>query len=953
MFKLLSLLLLIVCQLTTNSVSAVAVMSVDLGSEWMKVAIVSPGVPMEIVLNTDSQRKTPVVVSFRDGERLFGDSAQTVATRFPDKAFAYFGDLVAKHRNSSSVQLFLKRFPYHKIDDTNNGVSLTTGDDLVFTPEELVSMVLTKAKKYAEETSKQPINDAVITVPPYFTQAERRAILVAADLAKLKVLQLVNSNTAFALNYGVFRRKDFNTTVTNILFYDMGAASTTATIVSYQLIKTKDRGFTETNPQLTVKGVGYDRQLGGLEMQLRLRDHLAKLFAEQSKKPLTDITGNHRAMAKLFKEAGRLKKVLSANTEHKAQVENVMNDIDLKAMVTREEFEQLCDDLFNERLTKPIDEAFKTSGYTLAEIDTVIIIGGNTRIPKIQTVLQKYFNRELSKSINADEGAALGAAYQAAYLSKGFKVKTFIVKDANLYPIQVDFERETEDGGSRKSLSRTLFARNNAYPQKKVLTFNKHTKDFGFSVNYGSKVEDYSTALFNVSLKGVSEAIGKHPAEDSKGIKAHFRMDESGLLNLESVEAVFESKVESEAEEVGNIVGDAISKFGESISKLFGSKDDEADVEKVNDTDTSGATNATANTTDNANQQQEANATSEAAPNKTESANATTNGTQSGAQKELKLKTIKEPIDTSLVLLDLPETDAEVLQQSRDKIKELDDKEADKLKRDKVKNTLESFILETRDKLDQEEYSSASTDTEKDTIQSKLSAESEWLEYESDGAETKVITDKLADLRSLTRALFDRVKEHRERPEALAAINNMLNISQMFYTGATNVSDDDQIFTEVELNTLKKLIDETKTWVDTSVHEQSKLAKHETPKLTLKSIAEKIAALDREVKYMLNKARITPPKRKPTEKPETTASDDDNSDDKNKTKSDEKSDDKEESETKPETSDKPETVEPSKDKLKDELPETKAERKLRDDKEDIKPHSSSGQTSADAEHSEL
>jgi hypoxia up-regulated 1 len=154
-------------------------------------------------------------------------------------------------------------------------------------------------------------------------------------------------------------------------------------------------------------------------MQLRLRDHLAKLFAEQSKKKLSDITSNNRAMAKLFKESGRLKKVLSANTEHKAQVENVMDDIDLKAIVTRQEFEDLCADLLGDRLTKPIEEAFKSSGYTMAEIDSVIIVGGNTRVPKVQEVLQKFLDKELGKSVNADEAAALGAAYQAAYLSKG------------------------------------------------------------------------------------------------------------------------------------------------------------------------------------------------------------------------------------------------------------------------------------------------------------------------------------------------------------------------------------------------------------------------------------------------------------------------------------------------------------------------------------------------------
>jgi hypoxia up-regulated 1 len=193
-------------------------------------------------------------------------------------------------------------------------------------------------------------------------------------------------------------------------------------------------------------------------------------------------------------------------------------------------------------------------------------------------------------------------------------------------------------------------------------------------------------------------------------------------------------------------------------------------------------------------------------------------------------------------------------------------READKLLREKAKNTLESFILETRDKLDQEEYSVSATDVEKEKIASQLGTTSEWLEYESDSAETNLFSDKLTELKALTRDLFDRVREHRERPEALNALNNMLNISEIFFNGAKNVSEEEQIFSEVELNVLKKLIDDTKAWVDLNVGEQNKLAKSDSPKLTLKMIAEKIASLDREVKYLLNKARITPPKKKPIDK---------------------------------------------------------------------------------------
>ena len=168
-----------------------------------------------------------------------------------------------------------------------------------------------------------------------------------------------------------------------------------------------------------------------------------------------------------------------------AQVENVMNDKDLKAIVTRADFEELCNDLFGDRAIKPIELALKSSGMSLAEIDQVIIVGGNTRVPRLQVKLQDYLGMELGKSLNADEAGALGAVYQAAYLFKGFKVLPFNIKDANLYPISVDLWRLNDDG-TKKTITRTLFPRNNQVPQKKVLTFNKHATDFDFDVNYGN-----------------------------------------------------------------------------------------------------------------------------------------------------------------------------------------------------------------------------------------------------------------------------------------------------------------------------------------------------------------------------------------------------------------------------------------------------------------------------------
>ena len=220
-------------------------------------------------------------------------------------------------------------------------------------------------------------------MPPYFNQAERKAVLRAAEIVNLKVLQLINTNIAAGLNYGVFRRKDFNATGTTLMFFDMGGFGTTATVATFQLVKNKDD--VEANPQLTIRGVGFDRTLGGNAFTMRMAKHLAKLFLEKTKK---DLFKNPKAILKIYKEAERVKNILSANADTFAQVEGLMDDVDFKAKVTREEFELMCADLF-ERVKNPINEAIKTSEVIYDELTTVILVGGSTRIPKVQDELMK------------------------------------------------------------------------------------------------------------------------------------------------------------------------------------------------------------------------------------------------------------------------------------------------------------------------------------------------------------------------------------------------------------------------------------------------------------------------------------------------------------------------------------------------------------------------------------
>ncbi|XP_043996996.1 hypoxia up-regulated protein 1 isoform X4 [Gambusia affinis] len=873
----------------------VAVMSVDLGSEWMKMAIVKPGVPMEIVLNRESRRKTPTVVCLKENERLFGDSALAVSVKNPKTVYRHLQSLLGKKHDNLQVKVYQRCFPEHQLqgDPVRGTVHFNNSLETHYSPEELLGMILNYSRGLAQDFAEQPIKDAVITVPAFFNQAERRAVLHAAQVAGLKVLQLINDNTAVALNYGVFRRKDIDGTAQNVMFYDMGSGSTTATIVSYQTVKTKESG---TQPQLQIQGVGYDRSLGGFEMDLRLQDHLAKLFNDQKKSP-KDVRQNHRAMAKLLKEAQRLKTVLSANVDFMAQVEGLMDDIDFKAKVTRVEFEELCSDLF-ERVPGPVQEALTAADMKLEDIEQVILVGGATRVPKVQEVLLKAVGKmELGKNINADEAAAMGAVYQAAALSKAFKVKPFLVRDAAIFPIQVEFNREVEEEEGIKTLKhnkRILFQRMAPYPQRKVITFNRYTDDFAFNINYGDlsflSQEDLSVFgslnLTTVKLSGVGHSFQKHADAESKGIKAHFNMDESGVLLLDRVESVFETVVEEKEEE------STLTKLGNTISTLFGGgsseptpnvtepvqEEEEVPPESGKESNEAQKNEEKDNETKNDSGKSPTEEKNEEKPEDTTSKTETPQekGDQKSENAEMEKKTkpqkrtkISEDVAMEFLINDIMDPTAEDLNSSKKKLQDLTDRDLAKQEREKILNSLEAFIFETQDKLYQEDHQQVATEEEQEQILSKLKEASDWLDEEGYGASTRQLKEKLSQLKGLCKDVFFRVAERRKWPELLTDLDNTLNTSNFFLRGAKLIPGDDQIFTEVELNMLEKVINETTVWKNETVAEQEKRSPHERPVLLSRDIESKLLLLQREMNYLLNKAKFAKPKPKPKAKNET------------------------------------------------------------------------------------
>ncbi|XP_017034776.1 hypoxia up-regulated protein 1 [Drosophila kikkawai] len=854
-----------------------AVMSVDLGTEWMKVGVVSPGVPMEIALNRESKRKTPAILAFRNGVRTIGEDAQTIGIKDPNSAYGYLLDLLGKTIDNPIVELYRKRFPYYNIigDPERNTVVFRKSDTEEFSVEELVAQMLVKAKQFAQESTQQPITECVLTVPGYFGQAEREALLAAAQLANLKVLQLINDYAAVALNYGVFHRGEINETAQYFLFYDMGAYKTSAAVVSYQLVK--DKQTKEVNPVVQVLGVGFDRTLGGLEIQLRLRDYLAAEF-NALKKTKTDVTTSPRALAKLFKEAGRLKNVLSANTDHYAQIENLLEDIDFKLAVSREKLEEICADLWP-RTTKPLEQALASSHLSLDVINQVILFGGGTRVPRVQETIKALIKQELGKNLNADESATMGAVYKAADLSAGFKVKKFVVKDAVLYPLQVSFERDPGDGAAVKQVKRVLFALMNPYPQKKVITFNKHTDDFEFFVNYAD-LDRYSqgdiTALGSlnvtkVELKQVKELLEKSKQDlvDNKGIKAYFYLDDSGIFRCTNVEYVYDKqKLEEEAEDDD---GSTLSKLGSTLSKLF-TKDGEEKKDKKDDNEEPEEPTATGEEPPKAEEEKpkQAEQAEEEATSKEPKSEENKPDLDDAKKKNetIKLVTVKTPVTYQSQVQFTAPLAGTGYDSSLAKLTAINQAEEQRVRLESAFNSLESHIIEVQQKLDEDSYASCVTAEEKEKLLAECSTLGEWLYEDLEDPKAEIYEEKLAQLKKLSNVFLARHWEHEERPEAIKALKGMLEHSEKFLATGRNLTKetnpDKDVYTQVEIDTLAKVIDETSAWLKTETAAQKKLAKNADIRLTVKDITDKMSLLDREIKYLVNKSKIWKPKAKPT-----------------------------------------------------------------------------------------
>jgi molecular chaperone DnaK len=477
------------------------IIGIDLGTTNSCVSVMEGNEPV-VIQNAEGGRTTPSVVAFsKDGERLVGAPAKRQAITNPDKTISSIKRFMG--RKFSEVKGEIDQVSY-KVVKADDGTARVQIDDRMYAPQEISAMVLQKMKQTAEEYLGQKVTEAVITVPAYFNDAQRKATQEAGKIAGLEVKRIINEPTAASLAYGLDKKEDDQT----IVVYDLGGGT-----FDVSILELGDGVF-------EVKSTSGDTHLGGDDFDKKVIDFLADQFKKDEG---VDLRKDPMAMQRLKDAAEKAKIELSSSQKTNVNLPFITatdsGPKHLNIDLTRSKFEQLVDDLV-QRTIKPCEKAIKDAGLSKNEIDQVILVGGSTRIPKIQEVVQEFFGKEPSKGVNPDEVVAIGAGIQGGVLSGD--VDDVVLLDVTPLTLGI----ETLGGVMTK-----LIESNTTIPTSKTETFstaadNQSSVEIHVLQGERARAQDNRT-LGRFHLDGIPPAPRGVPQ-----IEVTFDIDANGVLNV-------------------------------------------------------------------------------------------------------------------------------------------------------------------------------------------------------------------------------------------------------------------------------------------------------------------------------------------------------------------------------------------------------------------------------------
>ncbi|KAI9846375.1 MAG: lumenal Hsp70 protein [Thelocarpon superellum] len=773
--------------------AASAVLGIDLGTEYIKAALVKPGIPLEIVLTKDSKRKEVAAVALKPAgnsvafpERAYGSDAMALAARLPAHVYPNLKPLLAATRAElpETCASYSALHPaLHLQYDAARGTPSFQSDAFAtkqepFLVEELLAMQLQNIRANAEALAGKgsQIRDAVITVPPFYTADERRSVELAAELAGLRLLAVLSDGLAVGLNYATsrtFPSVSEGAAPEHHLVFDMGAGSTSATVLRFQGRTVKDVGrLNKTIQEVNVVGTGWNRGLGGDALNAIILDHMIEEFVASPKAAslalkARTVKANGRTVAKLLKEAERLRQVLSANTETAASFEGLYEEVDFRYKITRAQFEEMVSD-FAAQVKTPINQALKAANLTMDELDSVILHGGAIRTPFVQKQLEKVVGdaAKLRTNVNSDEAAVFGAAFKGAGLSASFRVKEIRTTDGASYAAGVGWQA---DGKERRQ---KIFQPTSQTGNEKQVPF-KQQDDFTFHLFQQLPAKDRGdderiAPVARVQTKNLTASVAL--LVDKYGCvaanittKFGFRLAPNNAL-LEVTRGTVSCEVE-DTDKKGGVVDDVKGFFG------FGSKKDEQQA--LQDEAESGESSTPEASTRSDDTTTSASATSEGSTGTT----STIKSAEAASPTSKRIQSV--PVSFTVERDGLPEVSSTESKRMKARLADFDASDKSRRLREEAVNTLEAFTYRSRDLLSDESFIAASTEQERQTLDAKVSAASDWLYGDGADAEKAALKARLKELKDLVDPVETRRTEAAKRPGQIQSLREALNQTKM------------------------------------------------------------------------------------------------------------------------------------------------------------------------------
>ncbi|XP_054830138.1 heat shock protein 105 kDa [Eublepharis macularius] len=811
-----------------------AVVGFDLGSQSCYIAVARAG-GIETVANEFSDRCTPSVVSFGSKNRVIGVAAKNQLITHANNTVFNFKRFHGRTFNEPFIQKEKERLSYCIVPLKNGSVAIKVtymDEERLFSVEQITAMLLTKLKETAESNLKKPITDCVVSVPSFFTDAERRSVLDAAQIVGLNCLRLMNDMTAVALNYGIYKQ-DLPAPEEKpklVVFIDMGHSAFQVSACAFNKGKLK------------VLGTAFDPFLGGRNFDEKLVDYFC---AEIKTKYKLDPKSKIRAFLRLYQECEKLKKLMSSNsTDIPLNIECFMNDTDVSGKMNRVQFEELCADLL-QRIDIPLRSLMEQTQLKVEDVHAVEIVGGATRMPAVKEKIGKFFGKDVSTTLNADEAVARGCALQCAILSPAFKVREFSITDAVPFPISLLWNTEAEEAEGIHE----VFSRHHAAPFSKVLTFYRKGP-FELQAFYS----DPNSVPYPEKKIGkyiIQNIAAQNDGERTK-VKVKIRINTHGIFSVSTASMVEQVKVEENENPSVEAEADSPSQIPpeNSCDKNIQQGNSEAGVQSQVQID--------GQQTSQPPPSPEPPSEENKIPDAGKTSEKKSDQPPEAKKPKIKVKNVELPIEANLVwqlgkdLLNMYiETEGKMIMQ--DKLEK---------ERNDAKNAVEEYVYDFRDKLSGV-YEKFVCAQDYQNFSKLLSETEDWLYEEGEDQPKQVYVDKLADLKKFGAPIEIRHQEAEERPKLLDELGHMVQHYAKITDEFRNKDEKYIHIDETEMNKVEKYVHDIMEWMTNAINAQTKLSLDQDPIVRVSEIRGKLRDLHNVCEPIVSqpKPKVDSPKR--------------------------------------------------------------------------------------------